>query len=165
MGKAPPILGSVYLSLWMRGKRNRLSLFLNSDMQGSISPLPPPVVEDTDAIPPMSLPDHGMCQVSVEYVSPFLFFPFPSPFSNSFSPSLLSPSPFLLPTLPSPSQVVDAGHSSRPLTPLVLDPEKMVGTYCLARYSLDGYFYRAKILSTNIQRLYSEAEVRHTHAR
>jgi hypothetical protein len=57
----------------MRGKRNRLSLSLTSNVNGKpdVPPsLPPPVAEDTDAISPMNLPDSGMAQITVEYVSP-----------------------------------------------------------------------------------------------
>ena len=116
VGKALPILGSVYLSLWMRGKRNRLSLFLNSDTQGSISPLPPPVVEDTDAIPFQIMGCVGICKSflssspsppflsSPSYLPPpllLLSFPFvPRPLSPS-SPSFSLPSPSF--SLPSPS--------------------------------------------------------------
>ena len=39
--------------------------------------------------------------------------------------------------------------SLRPLSPLVMDCRKMPGVYCLAKYSADGNYYRAKIVSVN----------------
>ncbi len=49
--------------------------------------------------------------------------------------------------------------SSRPLSPLIMDPSKMPGTYCLARYSGDGFFYRTKILDVKVEKRFSVAEV------
>ncbi len=36
--------------------------------------------------------------------------------------------------------------SQRPLSPLVMDPHKMTGAYCLAKFSIDNFYYRARIL-------------------
>lgn len=49
--------------------------------------------------------------------------------------------------------------SYRTLKPLVMPSSKMTGAYCLAQFSGDGLFYRAKILRTIIQTSFKEAEV------
>ena len=49
--------------------------------------------------------------------------------------------------------------SCRNLVPFVMAPDKMVGKYCLAQYSGDGMFYRAKILRTDIQKRHQQVEV------
>ena len=49
--------------------------------------------------------------------------------------------------------------TSRQLSPLILQPSKMPGTYCLARYSGDGLFYRAKILEVREEGRSRAAEV------
>ena len=51
--------------------------------------------------------------------------------------------------------------SSRTLKPFIMPVDKMIGTYCLAQFSGDGLYYRAKILSVNVQKSFQEAEVRY----
>lgn len=79
------------------------------------------------------------------------------------------------------AQVIDGGHfwaqfsdlknkkrlrdmmaaiTERPLSPLIMDASKMMGTYCLARYSGDGFFYRAKILEVKVDGKHAVADVR-----
>ena len=50
--------------------------------------------------------------------------------------------------------------SKRPLLPLTLPPQKMAGVYCLAKFSVDETFYRAKIANVDATTCMAEVRVR-----
>lgn len=102
-----------------------------------------------------------LTQATVHIKSILSLFSFLSP------PSVFIPPPLCLSlSLSLPPQIVDAGHfwaqfsdtqthyqlrdlmtsiSERALSPLVADFNKLPGTFCLAKYSEDGQYYRARI--------------------
>ncbi len=134
-------------------------------------------------IPAPKLPDEGTWQVVVTHVRKLSVYLFGTLKYNTleilkFSLKNCRPdSPY---HLCSCMQIIDGGHfwaqfsdlkskkrlrdlmeaiTSRPLRPLIMDPRKMPGTYCLARYSGDGLFYRARILETEVEGKCSAVEV------